>query len=49
MATDRDPQPDREPYDAPELVRHGALDQLTAGGTQKGTQGTTDKSSTPPI
>jgi len=40
-------KPEREPYEAPHLVRHGSLDELTAGGTQKGTQGTTDKSSAP--
>jgi hypothetical protein len=37
----------REPYVTPVLVRHGGLEELT--GQQKGTQGTTDKSSTPPI
>jgi len=46
MATDRDPQPERKPYESPELVRHGSLNALTA--QQKGQQGTTDKSSTPP-
>ena len=36
-------KPEREPYDRPQLVRHGSLEELT--GQQKGTQGTTDKSS----
>jgi hypothetical protein len=36
----------REPYAAPVLVRHGTLEELTAG-LQKGTQGTTDQSSQP--
>jgi len=44
---DRDSRPaEREPYDTPELVRHGSLDELTAG-LPKGTSGTTDKSSVP--
>jgi hypothetical protein len=34
----------REPYQPPVLVRHGTLEELTAGA-QKGTQGTTDHSS----
>jgi hypothetical protein len=44
---DRDTPPaEREPYSAPALVRHGSLEEVTAG--QKGSQGSTDKSSTPP-
>jgi len=43
-AKDREP---REPYAAPAVVRHGTLEEVTAGNAQKGTQGTTDKSSAP--
>jgi len=43
-ARDREP---REPYAAPALVRHGTLEEVTAGAAQKGTQGATDKSSAP--
>jgi|tagenome__1003787_1003787.scaffolds.fasta_scaffold15884642_2 hypothetical protein len=43
-----DRKPKREPYERPELMRHGSLDELTAGRiNQKGTQGSTDKSSVP--